>query len=97
MITMVNSWMVSFKITVITELWPFLNAIGVIFDTTDITDPTKRSFWWFLSSFFLVFNFTFILGSVASTVLIIYSKINYKWSNCRSENISSRVVKLINY
>ena len=51
MITMVNLLMVSFKITLITELfsrslekWPFLVVMWVIFDTTDITVPTNRYF-----------------------------------------------------
>jgi len=51
MITMVNLLMVSFKITLIKELfsrssekWPFSVVMGVIFDTTDITDPTNRYF-----------------------------------------------------
>ena len=52
MITMVNLLMVSFKITLITELfsrpletWSFSVVMGVNFDATDITDPTNRYFY----------------------------------------------------
>ena len=72
MITMVNLLMVSFKITLITELfsrsskkWPFSVVMGVIFDTTDITDPTNRYFYKILATtvIFHVTHFVTILHS----------------------------------
>ena len=65
MITMVNLLMVSFKITLITELfpsekWPFSVVMWVIFDTTDITDPTNRYFYKILAKT-VIFHVTHIV------------------------------------